>query len=131
MLKSKIHRARVTGTDITYEGSIVIDKKLMDAVGMIDYEQVQIYDVTNGQRLTTYCLAGEAGKGEVIVNGAAAILVKKNDTIIIAAYAQFSEEELYYTYFLDATKAPKLMFKPKIIKCNNYNGIWVDVPHGE
>ena len=93
LLKSKIHRARVTDADLHYEGSVTIDRGLMEAVGILDYEQVDVYDVTNGARLTTYAIPGARGSGTICINGAAAHLVKPGDLIIIAAYAQFDEHE--------------------------------------
>ena len=93
MLKSKIHRARVTDRSIDYEGSATIDRGLMDAVGILPYEMIQIYDISNGQRFETYAIEAPAGSGEVCVNGAAARLVEIGDRIIIAAYAHYDEDE--------------------------------------
>jgi len=92
MLKSKIHRATVTGADINYEGSITLDPALMDAADIMPYEQVQILDVNNGSRLTTYAIEGESGSGDVIINGAAARLVNQGDVVIILTYADVAEE---------------------------------------
>ena len=92
-LKSKIHRATVTGADLAYEGSVTVDRELLEAADIREHEQVQIYDVTTGSRLTTYAILGEPGEGEVRVNGAAAHLVGEGDVIIIASYAQYSEAE--------------------------------------
>lgn len=94
LLKSKIHRATVTDANLQYEGSITIDEDLMRAADLVEYEQVQVYDITNGQRLTTYVIRGEAGSGTICLNGAAAHLVHVDDLIIIASYAQFSAKEL-------------------------------------
>jgi aspartate 1-decarboxylase len=94
LLKSKIHRATVTAADLHYEGSITIDHDLMDAADLVDYEQVDVYDVTNGARLTTYAIPGPRGSGTICINGAAAHLVKPGDLIIIAAYAQFDDSEV-------------------------------------
>ena len=94
LLKSKIHRATVTDADLQYEGSITIDEDLMRAADLVEYEQVQVYDITNGQRLTTYVIRGEAGSGTICLNGAAAHLVDVDDLVIIASYANFSAEEL-------------------------------------
>jgi aspartate 1-decarboxylase len=91
MLKSKIHRARVTDANIDYEGSITIDRKLMEAADILPYEQVHVLDVNNGARLTTYALEGE--QGEICLNGAAARIVTKGDTVIILAYRHVVEEE--------------------------------------
>ncbi len=86
MLKSKLHRARVTATEIDYEGSIKVDENLMDAVGILAFEQVHIYNINSGGRFITYTIPGERGSGVISVNGAAARLVQINDRIIIAAY---------------------------------------------
>ena len=94
MLKSKIHRATVTGADVNYEGSITIDKDLMDAAKLIEYEKVDIYNISNGQRFSTYTINGERGKGEIILNGAAAKLVSIGDLIIICSYTHFDEREV-------------------------------------
>jgi aspartate 1-decarboxylase len=94
LLKSKIHRARVTASDLHYEGSVTIDLELMEAADLMEYEQVDIYDVTNGARLTTYAISGERGSGTICINGAAAHLVKPGDLVIIASYAQYSPQEL-------------------------------------
>jgi len=91
MLKSKIHRATVTDCNVNYEGSITIDRKLMEAADILPYEQVHVLDVNNGTRLTTYAIEGEAG--EVCLNGAAARLVSKGDIVIILTYHDVSEEE--------------------------------------
>ena len=91
MLKSKIHRATVTDANIDYEGSITIDKKLMTAADMLPYEQVHVLSINNGARFTTYAIEGETG--EICLNGAAALLGKKGDLIIILTYATVSEEE--------------------------------------
>jgi aspartate 1-decarboxylase len=92
MLKSKLHRATVTGADINYEGSITLDPALMDAADIMPYEQVQILDVNNGSRLTTYAIEGEPDSGDVIINGAAARLVNQGDIVIILTYADVAEE---------------------------------------
>jgi len=91
MLKSKIHRARVTDGNIDYEGSITIDKKLMAAVDIFPYEQVQVLNINNGARFTTYAIEGE--KGEICLNGAAARLAVKGDIIIILCFCQVEDEE--------------------------------------
>ena len=93
MLKSKIHRAVVTEANLEYEGSVTIDSLLMDAADLLPYEQVQIYDCTNGSRLTTYAIPGDPGSGEICINGAAAHLVKPGDTVIIASYVQVNDHE--------------------------------------
>ena len=86
MLKGKIHRATVTDANVDYEGSISLDPVLMEAADIMPYEQVQVLDVDNGARLETYAIEGEPGSGEVTINGAAARLVHKGDTVIILAY---------------------------------------------
>jgi aspartate 1-decarboxylase len=86
MLKSKIHRATVTGADIDYEGSITLDPVLMEAADIVPYEQVHVLDVDNGARLTTYAIEGVRGSGDVVINGAAAHLVHKGDAVIIITY---------------------------------------------
>ena len=91
MLKSKIHRARVTETNINYEGSITIDKKLMEGADILPYEQVHGLNINNGARFTTYAIEGE--KGEICVNGAAARLVTKGDIILILSYCHVEDDE--------------------------------------
>jgi aspartate 1-decarboxylase len=94
LLNSKIHRATVTHADLDYVGSITLDKDLMDLVGLVANEQVQVLDITNGNRLTTYVIEGERGSGVVGINGAAAHLIKAGDLVIICSYVQVNEEEL-------------------------------------
>lgn len=93
MLKSKIHRATVTAADANYEGSITLDPILMEAADIIPYEQVQVLDVNNGSRLTTYAIEGKRGAAEVVVNGAAARLVNDGDTVIILTYTDVPDVE--------------------------------------
>jgi len=93
MLKSKIHRATLTGADLEYEGSVTIDRDLMDAADILPYESVCIWDVTNGSRLETYAIEGESGSGVVCVNGAAARLVAPGDLVIIASFVSLDEQE--------------------------------------
>lgn len=93
MLKSKIHRATVTDGNIDYEGSITIDKKLMEEADMLPYEQVQVLNINNGARFSTYVIEGEAGSGDICLNGAAARLAVKGDLVIILTYAEMSDEE--------------------------------------
>ncbi len=92
MLKAKIHRATVTDADLNYTGSVSIDPALCEAVGLREFEKVDVLDINNGARLTTYVILG--APGEVCLNGAAARLVQKGDHVIICAYAQFEENEL-------------------------------------
>ena len=94
MMNSKIHRARVTEANLNYVGSITIDENLLDAVGMISNEKVQIVNNNNGARLETYIIPGSRGSGVVCLNGAAARLVQKDDIVIIISYTLISEEEL-------------------------------------
>jgi len=93
LLSCKIHRATVTAADVNYAGSITLDKELMDAAGLLDYERVQVVDVTNGARLETYAIPGEPGSGTVQLNGAAARIVDVGDVVIVMAYAQLYESE--------------------------------------
>ena len=93
MLKSKIHRATITGADLEYEGSTTIDRDLMDAADIIAYEKVAIWDVTNGSRLETYAIEGERGSGVICLNGAAARLVAPRDLIIIASFVNMDNAE--------------------------------------
>jgi aspartate 1-decarboxylase len=94
MLKSKIHRATITGSDLNYVGSITIDADLLDAADILEHEQVHVVDVDNGARFETYTIAGERGSGVIQVNGAAARLVHSGDTIIVISYADYSREDL-------------------------------------
>lgn len=93
ILKSKIHRVKVTEANLDYIGSITIDEDLMDAAGIIAGEQVSVVDNTNGARLTTYVIAGKRGSGCICMNGAAAHLMHVGDTVIIMAYALMTPEE--------------------------------------
>ena len=110
LLKSKIHRATVTDASIHYEGSITLDRRLMDAADLIPYEQVQIYNVVNGERFSTYVIEGEPGSGVICVNGAAAHLAKEGDLVIIASFASYGEEEVKG-------------HKPKLVYINGKNRI--------
>ena len=94
MLKSKIHRGRVTGSDLHYVGSITVDADLLEAADILEHEQVHVLDIDNGARFETYTIAGERGSGAIQVNGAAARLVHDGDTIIVISYAQYSREEM-------------------------------------
>jgi aspartate 1-decarboxylase len=94
MLKSKIHRAAVTDCDLHYVGSITIDPELLQAGDILEHEQVHVVDIDNGARFETYTIAGARGSGEMKVNGAAARLVHRGDTIIVISYAQYSREEM-------------------------------------
>ncbi len=103
LLKSKIHRATVTQAELHYEGSVTIDVHLMRLADIVEFEQVQIYNVTNGNRLTTYAIAGAADSGIICINGAAAHLVRPGDMIIICTYAQFDGSQC-------ETHAPHIVF---------------------
>ena len=94
MLKSKVHRATVTGSDLHYVGSITIDAELLEAADIREHEQVHVLDIDNGSRFETYTIAGEPGSGQVQVNGAAARLVHSGDKVIVISYAGYAEEEL-------------------------------------
>ena len=93
LLKSKIHRATVTEANLAYNGSVTIDQELMEAADIVEWEQVQIYNITSGTRLTTYAIVGEPGSGVICINGAAAHLVNPQDLVIIASYAEYKEKE--------------------------------------
>jgi len=108
MLKSKIHRAHVTDANIDYEGSITIDKELMDAADILPYEKVEVLNINNGARFSTYAIAGE--KGEICLNGAAARLAIKGDLVIILTYCHVEDNE-----------APNLA--PKLVHVNEKNAI--------
>jgi aspartate 1-decarboxylase len=108
MLKSKIHRATVTDANINYEGSITIDRDLMDAADMLPYEQVHVLNINNGARFTTYIIEGERGKGDICLNGAAARLAVKGDLVIILTYTQVPEDQLKD-------------YRPKVVHVNEKN----------
>jgi aspartate 1-decarboxylase len=103
MLKSKIHRATVTGADLHYEGSVTIDLDLMEAADIIPYEAVAVWNVTNGSRLETYAIEGERGSGVICLNGAAARLVAPKDLVIIASFVDMPNLEAL-------NHEPKLVF---------------------
>jgi aspartate 1-decarboxylase len=110
MLKSKLHRATVTGADLNYVGSITIDEDLMDASGLLEYEKVQVANITNGKRFETYVIKGERKLGQICLNGAAAHYVNIGDKVIIMAYALLEQGEL-------------AAFKPKIVFVDDKNRI--------
>ena len=103
MLKGKIHRATITQAELDYIGSITIDSELLDAAGILEYEQVQIVDVQNGNRFETYTIAGEPGSGMICLNGAAARQVSVGDNVIIMCYCTVDAEEA-------KTHKPKVVF---------------------
>jgi aspartate 1-decarboxylase len=94
MLKSKLHRATVTDSNLHYVGSITIDAELLEAADMLEYEQVAVLDIDNGHRFETYTIAGERGSGDMVINGAAARLVQPGDKIIVLSYAGYRDDEL-------------------------------------
>jgi len=110
MLKSKIHRATVTDGNIDYEGSITIDKKLMEEADILPYEQVQVLNINNGARFSTYAIEGEEGSGDICLNGAAARLAVKGDLVIILTYTEMSDEEARN-------------HRPKIVQVNQNNAV--------
>ena len=93
LLKSKLHRARVTGTKLHYPGSMAVDSELMEAVGLLPFESVLVADLNNGNRLETYVIPAEAGSGEIIMLGAAARLVDVQDVVIILSFGLFTAQE--------------------------------------
>ena len=113
MLKSKIHRATITGADLHYVGSITVDPDLLEAADIREHEQVHVVDIDNGARFETYTIAGRRGSGEIQINGAAARLVHVGDLVILISYAEYTEEELDTTY------------EPRVVHVNNRNEIVV------
>ena len=110
MLKGKIHRATVTEADLNYIGSLTLDENLMDAAGLLEYEKIQVLDITNGSRIETYLIHGERGSGKVCINGAAAHLIHAGDLVIIAAYCKLNNTEAQY-------------HTPTIVHINNKNQV--------
>jgi aspartate 1-decarboxylase len=110
MLKSKIHRGRVTGSDLHYVGSITVDADLLDAADILEHELVHVLDVDNGARFETYTIAGAPGGGQIQINGAAARLVHTGDTIIVVSYGAYDERELE-------------SYEPKVVHVNERNEI--------
>jgi len=110
MLKSKIHRATVTGSDLHYVGSITVDADLLEAADILEHELVHVLDVDNGARFETYTIAGARGSGEIKINGAAARLVHTGDTVIVVSYAEYEKEELG-------------MYEPTVVHVNKENEI--------
>lgn len=110
MLTSKIHRATVTDANIDYVGSITLDKLLIEAAGLVEFEQVAVLDVTNGVRLETYVIEGPSGSGAVCINGAAAHLVRRGDRVIVVAYSDLDVNDL-------------LGFRPAIVHVDADNAI--------
>lgn len=112
MLKSKIHRATITEADLHYEGSLTIDRRLMQRADILPYEMVHVYNISNGERFETYALEGEAGSGVICLNGAAARKGAPGDLIIITTYASYSEVELEkhqpQVILVDANNHPRM-----------------------
>jgi aspartate 1-decarboxylase len=110
MLKSKIHRATVTGSDLHYVGSITVDADLLEAADILEHELVHVLDIDNGARFETYTIAGAHGSGEIKINGAAARLVHTGDTVIVVSYGEYEKEELE-------------MYEPVVVHVNKDNEI--------
>jgi len=110
MLKAKLHRVRVTHSELHYEGSCAIDEDLLEAADIREYQQIDIYNVTNGERFTTYAIRAQRGSAVISVNGAAAHRANPGDILIIATYAMYSELEL-------------LQFHPQLVYVNEHNRI--------
>jgi aspartate 1-decarboxylase len=110
VLRCKIHRARITHADLHYEGSITIPPELMQAAGLVEYEAVWVWDVTNGNRLETYAICGKQGENYICMNGAAAHLIRPNDLVIIAAFQHLPDEQL-------------LNYQPKLVFVDENNQI--------
>ena len=116
MLKSKLHRVRVTHSELHYEGSCAVDENLLDAADMREYQQIDIYNVSNGERFTTYAIRAQRGSGIIAVTGAAAHKARPGDIIIIAAYAMYSELELQ-------------KFHPQLVYVDEHNRIIAQRDH--
>lgn len=110
MLKAKFHKAQVTHAELNYEGSCAIDGNLLDMAGIREFEQIQVYNISNGERFTTYAIRGEEGSAMFSMNGAAAHKAGVGDSVIICAYANFSDEQL-------------ARFKPRMIYMNEDNSV--------
>ena len=110
MLKSKLHRVHVTHSELHYEGSCAIDENLLEAANISEYEQIHLYNVTNGERFSTYAILAERGSGIISVNGAAAHKAAPGDIMIIASYANYNELELH-------------KFSPQLVYVDNNNRI--------
>ena len=116
MLQAKVHRVRVTQSELHYEGSCAIDDDLLDASGIKEYQQIDIYNVTNGERFTTYAIRAERGSRTISVNGAAAHKAHPGDILIIATYSLYSELELQ-------------KYHPSLVYVDEHNGIIVQREH--
>jgi aspartate 1-decarboxylase len=110
MLKCKLHRARVTHSELDYDGSCAIDSRLLDLAGIMEFEQIQIYDIANGERFTTYAIKAEPGSGIISVNGAAAHKARVGDRVIICAYTAMDEGQAR-------------VFKPRLVYLDETNRV--------
>ncbi|HEU5337711.1 MAG TPA: aspartate 1-decarboxylase [Sulfuricaulis sp.] len=110
MLKSKLHRVTVTHSEPDYEGSVAIDGRLLDAADIREYERIEVYNLTNGERFATYAIRAEEGSGIISVNGAASHKAAPGDIAILCAYAELEEKEL-------------AAFKPRLVYVNSHNHI--------
>ena len=110
MLKAKLHQARVTHAELEYDGSCAIDAELLELTGLREFEQIQIYNITNGERFTTYIIVAEPGSGIISMNGAAAHKASPGDRVIICAYGDYTEAEM-------------LVHKPKLVYLNADNSV--------
>ncbi|HTT08717.1 MAG TPA: aspartate 1-decarboxylase [Gammaproteobacteria bacterium] len=118
LLKCKLHRVRVTHAELDYEGSCAIDLRLMEAAGIREYEQIQVYNLANGERFTTYAMPAEPGSGIISINGAAAHKARPRDEIIVCAYAALDEQQA-------------ARFKPRLVyvdACNRVTRIGNAIP---
>jgi aspartate 1-decarboxylase len=124
MLRAKVHRIKVTECDVAYEGSLTLDRDLMDACGMVPFERIDVYDVENASRFSTYLIEGERGSGACCVNGAAARLVSKGDKVIIAAYCTVDDADV-------AGHTPKIVLVDdanRITVVKSHEGAGIRVP---
>jgi len=112
MFRAKVHRIRVTECDVEYEGSLTLDTALMDAADMVPYERIEVYDIDNGNRFSTYLIEGQRGSGECCVNGAAARLVQKGDRLILATYTS-----------VEATSEQLRGYEPRVVVVDAENRI--------
>ncbi|MFV1997331.1 MAG: aspartate 1-decarboxylase [Acidiferrobacterales bacterium] len=110
LLKSKLHRVTVTHSELEYEGSVAIDGRLLDAADILEYESLEVYNITNGERFSTYAIRAQEGSGIISVNGAAAHKANPDDIIIICTYAELDEKEL-------------TNFKPRLVYVDSDNRI--------
>ena len=110
MLKAKLHRATVTRSELDYEGSVAIDERLLEAADIHEYERIEVYNVTNGERFTTYAIRAQEGSGTISVNGAAAHKANPGDVVIICSYANVDEKDL-------------VSFKPRLVYVDEKNRV--------